>query len=295
MLRQEILRAAMLVVLPAAALAVPFAKAAAAECRTTPGSSAATGKHWFYRVNRSDHRHCWYLGSAQSEQSSHARGEIPIVNRQLVRHSALEQPDGDKQTAPTSPRPEEVVVQESLALMNFASRWPNWTSRDFPTHVVAAIGYQDAYPATEADKVQFVEPAGDADSVRPQYAFGKIAFGFLLLAGALTTTLPPLAAALLKVARRPSASASNRFTTPNRPRSNRRPRRAGSSETTSGRLSSRTQTGRSTCRSSMAPDTSDDFEIGLKELMGALQRASAEPYAARSFAPDARSRRSRRS
>ena len=295
MLRQKILRAAMLVVLPAAALAVPFAEATAAECRTTPGSSAATGKHWFYRVNRSDHRHCWYLGSAQSEQSSHARGEIPIVNRQLVRHSALEQPDGDKQTAPTSPRPEEVVVQESLALMNFASRWPNWTSQEFPAHEVAAIGYQDAYPATEADKAQFVEPAGDADSARPQYAFGKIAFGFLLLAGVLTTTLPPLAAALLKVARRPSASASNGFTTPNRPRSSRRLRRAGSSETTSGGLSSRTQTDRSACQSRMAPDTSDDFEKGLKELMGALRRASAEPYTLRSFAPAARSRGSRRS
>ena len=294
MLRQKILWAAMLAVLPAAALAVPFAKAAAAECRSTPGSSAATGKHWFYRVNRSDHRHCWYLGSAQSEQSSQARGEIPIVNRQLVRHSALEQPDGDKQTAPTSPRPEEVVVQESLALMNFASRWPNWTSQDFPTHVVAAIGYQDAYPATEADKVQFSEPADDVHSERPQYAFGKIAFGFLLFAGVLTTALPPLASALLKVARRPSALASNRFTTSNRRRSNRRLRRAGSSETTSGRLSFRTQTGRSNCRSSMAPDTSDDFEMGLKELMAALQRASAEPYTLRSFAPTARSRRSRR-
>jgi hypothetical protein len=295
MLRQKILQAAMLVVLPAAAVAVPFAKATAAECRTKPGSSAATGKHWFYRVNRSDHQHCWYLGSAQTEQSSHARGAIPTVNRQLIRHSALRQPDGDKQTASTSPRPEEVVVQDSLPLMNFASRWANWTSQDFSAHGVAAIGYQDAYPATEADQVQFIGPADNANSVRPQYAFGKFAFAFLLLAGVLTTTLPPLASALLKVARRPSVSASKRFTTPNRPRNNRRLPRAGSSQTTSGRLSSRTQTGRSACQSSMAPDTSDDFEVGLKELMGALHRASAEPYTLRSFAPAARSRRFRRS
>jgi hypothetical protein len=173
MLRQKILPAAMLAVLSAAALAAPIAKATADECRTRPGASAAPGKHWFYRVNRPDHQHCWYLGPAQADQSSHLGRAIPIAHRPLARHRAVEQPDGDKQTT--------------------------------STHEVAAISYHEDHPATDADQVQFVEPADHANSVGPQYAFGKIAFGFLLLAGALIITLPALAAALLKIARAPSA------------------------------------------------------------------------------------------
>jgi hypothetical protein len=302
MLGQKILPAAMLAVLPAAAvLAVPLAEATADECRTKPGSSAPPSKHWYYRVNRLDHQHCWYLGSAETEQSSHARRAISIVHRPLMRHGAVAtesvQPDGDQQTVSAYRGPEEATVQESLPRMNFASRWAKfWTSQDLPAHEVAAIGYVDAYPATDADqKVQFIGPADDANSVRPQYAFGKIAFGFLLLAGTLTITLPALAAALLKLARGPPASDSNRLTTPNQPGHYRRLRRAGLNETTDGRLLAGTQTGPSAWRSRTPPDPSDDFKTGLQELMGALQRAGARPYTLRSFAPAARSRRASRS
>jgi len=298
MVRQKILPAAMLAVLPAAVLAALFAKAAADECRTRPGLSASPGKHWYYRVNRSDKQHCWYLGSAQIEQSSPARRVISIVHRPLTRHRATEQSDGDQQTTATYARSEEVTVQESLPHMNFASRWANWTPQNLPAHEVAAIGYDylDAHPATDADqKAQFISPADDADSLPPQYAFGNIAVGFLLLAGALAITLPAIAAALLKLARPPPASDFNRFTIPNQPRHCRQLRRTGLSETPSGRSLARIQTGRPAWRSRMALDSSDDFKAGLRELMRALQRASARPYTVRSFAPAARSRCSSRS
>ena len=294
MLGQKILPAAMLAVLPAAAvLAVPLAEATAGECRTKPGSSAPPGKHWYYRVTRSDRQHCWYLGSAETEPSSHARRAISIVHRPLIRHGAAQQPDGDQQAASTYPGPEEATVQESSPRMNFASRWAKfWTSQDLPAHEVAAIGYVDAYPATDADqRAQLIGPADDANSVRPQYAFWKIAFGFLLLAGALTITLPAIAAALLKLARGPPAPNSNRLTIPNQPGHYRRLRRAGLSETAGGRLLARTQTGLSAWRSRTSPDPSEDFKTGMQELMGALRRASAGPYTLRSFAPAARSRR----
>jgi hypothetical protein len=34
------------------------------ECRTTPGSTAPSGSRWLYRINRADHRHCWFLSSS---------------------------------------------------------------------------------------------------------------------------------------------------------------------------------------------------------------------------------------
>ena len=43
------------------------AEPAADECKTTPGSSAPPGQHWYYRVNRSDQRHCWYLGAESTK------------------------------------------------------------------------------------------------------------------------------------------------------------------------------------------------------------------------------------
>ena len=39
-----------------------IAEPAAGECKTKPDSLAPTGSHWYYRINRTDQRRCWYLG-----------------------------------------------------------------------------------------------------------------------------------------------------------------------------------------------------------------------------------------
>src|ERR1700743_2979612 len=36
---------------------------AADECRPKPDSTAPSGSRWVYRINRADHRHCWFLSS----------------------------------------------------------------------------------------------------------------------------------------------------------------------------------------------------------------------------------------
>ena len=38
------------------------AERAAGECLARPGSAAPQGSHWYYRVDRSSMRRCWYLG-----------------------------------------------------------------------------------------------------------------------------------------------------------------------------------------------------------------------------------------
>src|SRR5438105_2409640 len=57
-----------------------LAESATEECKAKPDSSAPAGSHWYYRLNRPDKRHCWYLGpqgakahSAASEPASHVR------------------------------------------------------------------------------------------------------------------------------------------------------------------------------------------------------------------------------
>ena len=60
------------------------AEPAADECKTTPGSSAPLGQHWYYRVNRSDQRHCWYLGAESTKVRAQTREKAsssPAGNR----------------------------------------------------------------------------------------------------------------------------------------------------------------------------------------------------------------------
>ena len=44
---------------------------AAEECRLKPDLTAPSGSRWVYRINRADHRHCWYLSSKAGITHSH--------------------------------------------------------------------------------------------------------------------------------------------------------------------------------------------------------------------------------
>src|SRR5262249_52893162 len=43
------------------------------ECKAKPDSTAPSGSHWYYRVNRTDNRHCWFLGAEGGKVRSQAR------------------------------------------------------------------------------------------------------------------------------------------------------------------------------------------------------------------------------
>ena len=63
MLRQLV--PALLLLVPATAALWAGAEfvQAAEECRARPGSTAPPGSGWYFRVNRADHRRCWFLGA----------------------------------------------------------------------------------------------------------------------------------------------------------------------------------------------------------------------------------------
>src|SRR5262252_8147044 len=50
-----------------------LAEPAADECKTKPGSSAPPGRHWYYLINRTDQRRCWFLGPEGAYVRSQAR------------------------------------------------------------------------------------------------------------------------------------------------------------------------------------------------------------------------------
>jgi hypothetical protein len=50
-----------------------LAEPASDECKTKPGSSAPPGSHWYYRIDRTDQRRCWFLGPEGAYARSQAR------------------------------------------------------------------------------------------------------------------------------------------------------------------------------------------------------------------------------
>jgi len=68
---------------------------AAEECRARPGSTAPPGNGWYYRINRTDHRRCWFLGaknaSAHFTRHRHFAGDSTGGIRQEQQESAQPQ------------------------------------------------------------------------------------------------------------------------------------------------------------------------------------------------------------
>lgn len=54
------------------------AQTAANDCLASPAPSAPKGEHWYYRINRADGRHCWYL-SSQTAPAARPRLATPHV------------------------------------------------------------------------------------------------------------------------------------------------------------------------------------------------------------------------
>jgi hypothetical protein len=51
-----------------------IAESTADECRTRPGTSAPSGLHWYYRVDQTNNRHCWYLHAQGMQTHSLTNG-----------------------------------------------------------------------------------------------------------------------------------------------------------------------------------------------------------------------------
>jgi hypothetical protein len=55
------------------------ASRAADECLTKPNAAAPPGSHWYYRVDRTTHRECWYLGAEGGKVRQHALQDASAV------------------------------------------------------------------------------------------------------------------------------------------------------------------------------------------------------------------------
>jgi hypothetical protein len=88
------------------------AQAAADECLAKPGGTAPQGSHWYYRINRADGRHCWYLGPEGQKIRARAKTEQPAAAPKPIQPAAerpAESPVAETAISETKP----VVVDAS--------------------------------------------------------------------------------------------------------------------------------------------------------------------------------------
>lgn len=87
---------------------VAAASSAGADCLAKPNAPAASGNHWYYRIDRASGRHCWYQRpesgasseAAQSRVPSRATASPPADNPLPEPSADMRSEAGDQDTAP---------------------------------------------------------------------------------------------------------------------------------------------------------------------------------------------------
>jgi hypothetical protein len=198
MLTHRLVQALLLAVPATAALSgsVSFVQAAE-ECRAKPGQMAPSGSRWLYRINRTDHRHCWFLSSKAvsahsqlSRRHRHLAGEPDALRQD-------QQQNGSDLKARSAPASETDVAEAAKppTAPQIAAPSVEPSSETLVAHSVPTIVYRVpsvsaqtvSGPTAVAARTLVPQPAGASRSNVVLLA-GAAAFGLLFAAGAFHFT-----------------------------------------------------------------------------------------------------------
>jgi hypothetical protein len=248
------------------------------ECKAKPDGISPAGLHWYYRVDRANNRHCWYL---------HAQG-MPVHTRidAVSRSSDVQNDAAGEQvwkTPPVTDTPQPEYEQSETAAEqpagDFAARWVN-LPRSVDLNAQAFVAESNGYAAEHAaeNKQEQLPPAlanvSAANGDVRQNGGAQTNFGSISLAGAVVLALLLISEALVRVARASAWSllrfnrraASRRRTEHSEPVVDAAPHRPISPIATEAAPITRTET-------------------GVSELRRLLQRAGTGLGPSQSFAP----------
>jgi hypothetical protein len=289
-MRKSMILSSFLVLLPATIVLTShssIAESTADECRTRPGTSAPSGLHWYYRVDRTNNRHCWYL---------HAQG----LQTHSLTNSTLRDPQDENaaaqagqelsRTAPIQPAPaerrgvlrtlSETPVLEASAGehpgLEFSARWVDLPrSIDLNTRELTAGSNGYAAEPAAANAEEHLPPSlsiiSAGDGAAQPNSSTEPKFGLISLTGSTVLVLLLLSEGLVRLVRTSAAKAR------------RQSIRARLRESGGSRLASAAShpPGRRVAPSGDARG----FETGLRELRRVLRRADAGLRPSRSFVP----------
>jgi len=248
------------------------------ECKAKPDGASPAGLHWYYRVDRANNRHCWYL---------HAQG-MPVHSRIDTASRSLDvQSDaaGDQvwKTPPITrtaqPEHEQSETAAEQPAGDFADRWVDLPkSVDLNAH--AFVAESNGYAAEHAvdNKQEQLPPAlanvSAANGDVRQNAGSQTNFGSISLAGAVVLALLLISEALVRFARASAWSL---------PRLNRRAASRRSTEHSEPVVDAAPHGLIEPIATEVEPITRT--QTGVNELRRLLQRAGAGLTPPQSFAP----------
>ena len=216
---------AILVLVPATVLVSVQASAsepAAEECKTSPGTNAPPGAHWYYHVNRAK-QHCWYLGVV--DRHAHAQAVTPAASTAATtpQKGSVTEPahPAAAPAAPMATAPAPVVAAQSTTApaasapalpepprgAGFVTRWPENlpNAADLEQQEPAAISssYAEGRETTaQGPQMPSTLLLPDADRA-PAGSAGEVALRYFSIAGALAIPLLLAAGWAARFARRP--------------------------------------------------------------------------------------------
>jgi hypothetical protein len=205
-LRQPLVPALLLMVPATAALSASATIVQAAEeCRVTPGPAAPAGSRWYFRVDRAEHRRCWFLRSrdvgvhsrlihARLTRGRHFAGDITAAVQEdqqgaVEQQIAFAQTDHSAQTGHTDialPVEQTTLPQAAASLVEPSPEYliprsvPTVTYRRSPRGPKTASG-----PTVSAARSQTPVAAGNSTIVLLAVA---AATGLLLAGGVFHLT-----------------------------------------------------------------------------------------------------------
>jgi hypothetical protein len=140
------------VILAASVVAISFGATtgdAADECLRGPNGTSPKGSHWFYRVERSSGRHCWYLGSEGQKVRSVSERTSQQTRRRVAQHSEQAQTSAPEPAVRSLAPP---VVSETKTVASFFSQyWSSLFSGAEPPRIATAEEPKLA-PAADASR-----------------------------------------------------------------------------------------------------------------------------------------------
>jgi hypothetical protein len=200
----------------------PGSAAAADECLAGPRGESPAGHHWFYRVDRSTKRHCWYLGergravsrdagstSKRAALFARLRRENAQPGRADDAHAELAQArvedtlraDDTLLTTPidrkrlvaarsTQDLPEVATGQDMQSVV--ATRWPNLASVLLPPSGLTNVSLAGALPPPEANGLTPADPEPGTSPTSMDKADAQVASKLDSRAGGRTNSTHPL-------------------------------------------------------------------------------------------------------
>ena len=129
---------------------------AADECLRGPNSTAPAGSHWYYRIDRSTGRHCWYLGALGQKVRSVSERTSQQTRKRVTQRNSESTPQ-PAESRPSLPPAAPPVPDSKAATSFFQQYWASLFGRAEPPPITPSAEAPQITPP--AEPLQITPPA----------------------------------------------------------------------------------------------------------------------------------------